>query len=79
MQRLRAEWAARLPLQCACGCGQVIAPGDPFDLEHDPPRALGGTRVVGVSVPSHNRAAGARLGNELRSERARIGGVDTTW
>jgi hypothetical protein len=62
-----------------CGCGTEIKAGDPFDLEHDPPRALGGVRVVGVMVPNHNRSAGARLGNRLRSERARVGEVDTSW
>jgi hypothetical protein len=49
--------------------------GDAFDLEHDPPRMLGGTRVVGVSHPSCNRAAGARLGNAARS----LGKVDRSW
>ena len=76
---LRRAWAARLPLPCACGCGTEVKAGDPFDLEHDPPRALGGTRVIGVIVPNHNRSAGARLGHELRNQRRRVGEVDTTW
>lgn len=77
--RQRRVWAARLPLPCACRCGTTINPGDAFDLEHDPPRALGGTRVVGVIVPAHNRAAGARLGNALRTRAGRLGKVDRTW
>jgi hypothetical protein len=72
--RLRQAWAGYLPQPCY-RCGVVIRSGDPFDLEHDPPRMLGGTKVVGVSHPSCNRAAGARLGNAARS----LGKVDRSW
>ena len=76
--RARAAWAARLPLECY-RCGQVVEAGDDFDLEHDPPRSQGGTKVVGVSHPRCNRGHGARLGNAMRSSAGRVGEVDTSW
>ena len=76
--RARAAWLERLPLPCY-RCGDVVQLGDDFDLEHDPPRSQGGTRVVGVSHPYCNRAHGARLGNAMRTVAGRLGGVDRSW
>lgn len=76
--QLRAEWSSRLPLPCY-RCGVVVESGAEFDLEHDPPRSQGGTRVVGVSHPSCNRSHGATLGNAQRAEAGRLGTVDRSW
>lgn len=46
-------------------CNQPIRPGQPWDLDHNPPLALGGN-PNGPKHPAHahcNRAAGARIRN----------------
>lgn len=57
---LRRSWAEQLPLPCA-RCGVVIQYGEPFDLDHTIPRALGGSdEFARPSHPGCNRAANDR-------------------
>lgn len=63
--RERKRWQALVDAGRAvcCRCGQRIAPGAPFDLDHhDHDRS----RYIGVAHPSCNRSAGARKGNARR-------------
>jgi len=77
-KRLRADWALRIAagdLVCY-RCGQLIAPGQPWDLGHVIDRARGGSETNGGVAPEHrscNRSAGAELGLALRAEREQIG------
>ena len=75
--RLRQQWAPTVALgRVKCRrCGQPITPGQAWDLGHDHDLALGGD-PLGPMRPEHalrrdcpdggNRAAGARLGAQLR-------------
>lgn len=78
--RLRRSFAMSLPLPC-WRCGQLIRPGEPWDLGHRIDRRDGGT--IAQAWPEHrhrtelcegNRSAGARLssavanGHHLRRE-----------
>lgn len=71
---LRAQWARLLPLPC-WRCGQVINRTDPWDVGHIVDLALGGDPWdPNNQAPEHtgcNRAAGARLGNHLRTRHHR--------
>ena len=67
-KRLRASFAAQLPLPCA-RCSELIRPGDGWDLGHRVPRVNGGSHDMGV-WPEHarcSRSAGGRLGAERRA------------
>lgn len=65
-KRLRAAWAPRVASgQVACGrCGQVIAPGEAWDLGHTDDR-------TGYRGPEHaarcNRRAAGRVGAQRRA------------
>lgn len=52
---------------CPLGCGELMLEGQALDLDHSTPRVLNraahGDRIVHARC---NRAAGARLGHELR-------------
>src|SRR4051812_5356497 len=65
--QLRARWAVLLPVSC-CRCGKPVDPEDEWDLDHAQlDVVLGGTHEG--ARPAHrycNRAAGARLRDELR-------------
>jgi hypothetical protein len=66
-QRRRAQLIpAAISTRCPL-CGELMQPGEPLDLDHSTPRALDsssvGDRIVHASC---NRAAGAKLGHELR-------------
>lgn len=67
---LRDQWRPRVAagdVHCA-RCGLAIYPGQRWDLGHQVDRALGGRDADGL-LPEHarcNRAAGGRLGHELR-------------
>src|SRR3954466_3669485 len=78
----RARWAERLPYPCA-RCGEVINPGDLWDLDHLKPLALGGTDDT--ARPAHvrcNRRHGSQLGAALRGGRvtaADVAGVGAVF
>ncbi len=67
---LRRQWQARIiagDVHCA-RCGLLIYEGERWDIGHQVDRALGGRDADGL-LPEHascNRAAGGRLGHELR-------------
>jgi hypothetical protein len=68
--KLRRAWAPRVEAgACTCPkCGQVIKPGEQWDLGHQHDLVLGGL-PGGPMVPEHracNRSAGARIGNATR-------------
>jgi len=46
-----------------CLCGRAIAPGSPFDLDHEPNT----TNYRGAACPTCNRSDGARRGNLQRA------------
>jgi len=59
-RQLREWWAQQLPLPCP-RCGIVIQYGEPFDLDHQVPRAIGGDDST--ARPAHaacNRGANSR-------------------
>jgi hypothetical protein len=69
-RKLRASFAARLPLPCA-RCGAMVSLSDTWDLGHAVDRALGG--ADDAVWPEHrrcNRSAGGHLAVELRHEAA---------
>jgi hypothetical protein len=47
-------------------CGQPIQPGQPWDLGHDDADR---SQYRGPEHRAHNRAAGARKGNQMRGQR----------
>ena len=72
-ERLRRAYAATLPRQCAV-CLRMINPGDPWELDHVIPRALGGAWYDLANLrPLHKacnrRAGGWRVANEVRRRR----------
>lgn len=64
----RRRWAPRVALgEVGCArCGDVIEPGEAWDLDHDDTR----TGYLGPSHASCNRSAGAVKGNTGGRERA---------
>lgn len=65
-KRERAKWKPRVErAETSCAkCGQLIDPGEPWDLGHTDDR-------TGWTGPEHadcNRRDGARRGNQARSE-----------
>lgn len=69
-RRLRVGYGARLPVPC-WRCGEMIWPGDAFDLGHVHDRALGGGDDD--LAPEHracNRSAGGRLGRAMQADAA---------
>lgn len=67
-RRAAAMKRAALGMPCP-GCGRAMLDVRLMDLDHSVPRALGGTVGDRVLCRRCNRAAGARLGNRLRSRR----------
>jgi hypothetical protein len=68
--KLRALWAARLPLPCP-RCGALVTADQNWHLDHTDARAEGGADAD--ARPAHarcNLAAGAKLGNERKREKA---------
>src|SRR5215510_1387752 len=71
-RELRKWWAAQLPLPCP-RCGALVQPWDRWDLDHQVPRAIGGTDDT--ARPAHercNRAANSRaFDSREKNSRAR--------
>ena len=62
-----ARRARLLPLPCT-GCGELVHPGEPWDLDHVVPLALGGT--ADTARPAHqdcNRQAGVETREEIKA------------
>jgi len=77
-RELRKWWAQQLPLACP-RCGIVIEYGEPFDLDHQVPRSIGGGDET--ARPAHaacNRGAnsrGQKSAGENRAPFFRAGGA----
>jgi 5-methylcytosine-specific restriction endonuclease McrA len=72
-QRLRLAFAATLPTRCEV-CGELIRPGQPWDLDHRIPRSKGGTNHPANLRPLHrrcNRLPSRRLAWESKLRRRR--------
>jgi hypothetical protein len=66
-QQLRARWAQLLPVPCA-RCGELVHPGEPWDLDHVVPLALGGR--ADTARPAHqdcNRRAGVETREQVKA------------
>jgi 5-methylcytosine-specific restriction endonuclease McrA len=65
---LRAQAAARLPARCQI-CGRMIRPGDPFELDHIQPRALGGALYDPANLRPLHRSCNRRRPRATKAER----------
>ena len=82
-KRYRRAFAATLPAVCE-KCGQVINPGDRWELDHRVPRSRGGTNDLSNLRPLHrrcNRQGTSRLAWEstLRRRHEAIRASEARW